>query len=60
VDEASEAMGLDASLSATEIWPQVFPIQPLELDIEVRGRNNLGEIDCQSNVAGGSDRVMTP
>jgi riboflavin synthase alpha subunit len=24
----------------------------LELDLEVGGRNNLGEIDCQSNVAG--------
>ena len=27
-------------------------LQPLELNIEVGGRNNLGEIDCQSNVAG--------
>src|SRR5205814_5490846 len=26
--------------------------QPLKLDCEVGGRNNLGEIDCQSNVAG--------
>jgi hypothetical protein len=27
-------------------------LRPLELEIEVGGRNNLGEIDCQSNVAG--------
>jgi hypothetical protein len=27
-------------------------LQPLELDIEVGGWNKLGEIDCQSNVAG--------
>ena len=27
-------------------------LQPLELDIEVGERNNLGEIDCHSNVAG--------
>src|SRR6476620_11854770 len=26
-------------------------LQPLELDIEVPGRNNLGKIDCHSNVA---------
>jgi len=26
--------------------------QPLELDFEVGGRNNVGEIDCHSNVAG--------
>lgn len=27
-------------------------LQPLELDLEVGGRNNLGEIDGHSNVAG--------
>jgi hypothetical protein len=27
-------------------------LQPLELDLEVRRRNNVGEIDCHSNVAG--------
>ena len=28
------------------------PIPLRELDIEVGGRNNVGEIDCHSNVAG--------
>ena len=29
-----------------------YGCMPFGLDIEVRRRNNLGEIDCQSNVAG--------
>ena len=29
-----------------------YRLQPLELNLEVGGRNNLGKIDCQSNVAG--------